>query len=85
MIDVIFFHFLRGKEDHWSLNMDAEKMRSFLESGLGRQLRQFESDIITHPRLCGLCNSGERQSEMKNCKQCFCIAFHPEHVEEGMK
>ena len=64
-------------------NLTGSDAVSFLSSKLKRALNQFEFDIANHPRVCMVCNQYEPADELKNCKQCFCVAFCPKCVESG--
>ena len=36
-------------------------------------------------RVCMVTGSGEGQAELKECRNCFCVAFSPSHYDEGIK
>ena len=56
----------------------------FLKEKLNRNLNQFEFDITNHPRVCYVCDKANPPEKLKNCKNCFCVAFCPDHIESGM-
>jgi hypothetical protein len=65
-------------------NLTGSDAVSYLTSKLKRPLNQFEFDIANHPRVCMVCNKYDPADELKNCKQCFCVAFCPKCVESGI-
>ena len=64
-------------------NLTGNDAVSFLSSKLKRPLSQFEYDICNHPRVCMVCNKGNPPDDLKNCRQCFCVAFCPNCHESG--
>lgn len=75
----------RGKSDHWTCQTSGEKLLAMVEAGLGRKPTQFEHDIALHPRVCMVTGSGEGQNELRECRNCFCVAFSPNNYDEGIK
>ena len=39
-----------------------------------RSLTQYESDMLTHARICLVCHNADQQS-LKNCGTCHCVAY----------
>eukprot|EP00094_Tigriopus_californicus_P001703 TCALIF_01648-PA protein Name:"Protein of unknown function" AED:0.01 eAED:0.10 QI:51/0.5/0.66/1/1/1/3/0/582 len=74
----------RGDAELWTEKLTSDQMQELLRLELNRELNQFEVDITTFPRVCMITGSGAQQAEMRNCKNCFCVAFSPERYEEGM-
>jgi hypothetical protein len=64
-------------------NLFGENGATFMSKQLGRELTQFERDIANHARMCMICDKGNPPDDLKNCRQCFCVAFCPEHLEVG--
>ena len=65
-------------------NMMGGQAVQFLKEKLNRNLNQFEFDITNHPRVCYVCDKANPPEKLKNCKNCFCVAFCPDHIESGM-
>ena len=53
-----------------------------MERELGRSLNQFEQDICDYPRVCIVSGATEN---LKNCRDCFCVAFSLDCAEEAKK
>ena len=49
-------------------------MKSYLINATGRQLSQYESDVLTHARICLVCHSAD-QPLLQNCPKCHCVAY----------
>lgn len=64
-------------------NLTGDSAVEFLQSKLGHKLSQYEYDIANHPRVCAVCNVANPPDDLKNCKNCFCVAFCPDHLENG--
>jgi len=64
-------------------NMMGSKAAQFLSEKLQRPLNQFERDITNHLRVCYVCDKANPPEKLKNCKNCFCVAFCPECYESG--
>ena len=45
-----------------------------LAASLGRELSQYESDCLTHARICLVCHSAD-QARLHNCPRCHCVAY----------
>ena len=63
--------------------MMGSKAAQFLSEKLQRPLNQFERDITNHLRVCYVCDKANPPEKLKNCKNCFCVAFCPECYESG--
>ncbi len=76
----------RGKTEHWTCNgLSADDLIDRMAAKLERRVTQFETDIAMHPKICMVCGSGDRQAALKECRNCFCVAFCPDHYDEGGK
>ena len=64
-------------------NLTGDQAVEILKAKLKRPLSQFELDLANHPRVCLVCNTANPPDELKNCKNCFCVAFCPDHLEIG--
>ncbi len=64
-------------------NLSGDAAVNFFKKKLGRELNQFENDMANYPRQCAICNVSDCQDKLKTCKQCFCVAFCPDHLEKG--
>ena len=62
-------------------NLIGDKAVQFLREKLNRQLSQFELDIANFPRVCCVCGIANPPDQLKNCKNCFCVAFCPKCLE----
>jgi len=60
------------------------KFSQALQQCLGRDLTQYESDVLVHPRLCAVCLEGD-QSILHNCSECHCMAYCGEECMEEDK
>ena len=56
-----------------------------MEKKLKRSLNQYEVDIVEHPRICLVCQEGKNQGILRNCRDCFCVAFCKICVEKNKK
>lgn len=67
---------LRGKNPHLFHNDPSAQPRvtQALELSLSRRLSQYESDMLTHARICLVCH-GADQSTLTNCSKCHCVAY----------
>ena len=64
-------------------NLYGDKAVQFLQEKLKRNLSQYELDIANHPRMCCVTDKANPPGKLKNCKNCFCVAFFEEHAEEA--
>ena len=64
-------------------NLMGDSAIEFMRSKLNRALTQYEMDICNFPRCCIVSGKMNPPDDLKNCKQCFCVAFMPEHLESG--
>jgi len=58
-----------------------DELRSKLKK---KNLDQYEIDLTNFPRRCVMCGCDDH-NKLKNCKNCFCIAFCPNCVEGAKK
>ena len=67
---------LRGSGPHLFHNDPAAQPRvsQALAASLGRELTQYESDCLTHARICLVCHSAD-QTKLHNCPHCQCVAY----------
>jgi len=52
-----------------------------LKELVGRQLSQYESDMLVHARICIVCHSGD-QAKIKNCTGCHCVAYCSQECQQ---
>ena len=71
---------LRGSKIHLFHNDPSAQPRvsQALAASLGRELSQYESDTLTHARICLVCHSAD-QSSLSNCPRCHCVAYCSPH------
>ena len=62
--------------------MTGTELSHLLERELGRPLTQYEQDICDHPRVCLVTGGTE---DLKNCRECFCVAYSAKAAEEAKK
>jgi len=67
---------IRGK------GLSPDQVLASLREKLGRSLTQYEMDIAHFPRVCMVCGCDDFD-KLKNCKNCFCVAFCPSCLETG--
>ena len=67
---------LRGSGPHLFHNDPGAQPRVLqtLTASLGRELSQYESDCLTHARICLVCHSAD-QAKLHNCPVCHCVAY----------
>lgn len=66
--------FHKDPEAHVKVSMAVKEV-------LGRQLSQYESDMLVHARICIVCLSGD-QASLQNCPQCHCVAYCSQECRE---
>ena len=64
-------------------NLYGDKAVQFLQEKLKRNLSQYELDIANHPRMCCVTDKANPPGQLKNCKNCFCVAFFEDRAEEA--
>ena len=74
---------LRGSGPHLFHNDPAAQPRvsQALAASLGRDLTQYESDSLTHARICLVCHSAD-QAALTNCPDCQCVAYCSQDCRE---